>query len=119
MSHNTFPAPTAHPVQPVQPQPVQRVQPRYAAWPAGHYGPYPLFSVRVVEHTGALVAWVSQTRTVTGTYQQCLAAIAAAQRQNLIIGWWSPASLLVFNWMALDANRKARTALQQLAGVQA
>jgi len=52
----------------------------------------PIFQVCVMKHTGALMLWINQSSTVTGTYRQCDAAIRAhtsgtlrKMRQNL--GW--------------------------------
>lgn len=73
----------------------------------------PIFQVRVMRHTGALMLWISQGSTVTGTYSQCDAAIRAAQLHCLLVGWWSPVSLLLVNWIALLANFSARKTLQR------
>lgn len=75
----------------------------------------PIFQVRVMKHTGALILWVNQNSTVTGTYSQCEAAIRAAQLHCLLIGWWSPLSVLLLNWIALLVNFSARRTLQRAA----
>jgi hypothetical protein len=75
----------------------------------------PIFQVRVTRHVGALIFWYNQYRTVTGTYAQCNAAITAAQQHNLLLGWWSLASLLVWNPISLSRNASARKLLRQQA----
>lgn len=67
----------------------------------------PMYQVRVMKHTGALIFWQNQHVTVTGGYAQCKAAIDAAQSHNYGAGWWSPASVLLWNWIAINTNRKA------------
>jgi hypothetical protein len=52
---------------------------------------------------------------VTGSYAQCDAAISQAQLHNLLFGWWSLASLLVWNPVSLWQNTSARKALRQQA----
>lgn len=73
--------------------------------------PEPLFQVRVMKHTGALIFWHNQRWTVTCTRDQCEAAIDDAQSHNKTAGWWSIASLLLWNWVALATNRRARADL--------
>jgi hypothetical protein len=75
----------------------------------------PIFQVRVTKHVGALVFWYNQYRTVTGTYAQCDAALTQAQQHNLLLGWWSLASLLVWNPISLWRNSSARKTLRQQA----
>ena len=75
----------------------------------------PVFQVRVMKHTGALILWINQGSTVTGTYSQCDAAIRAAQLHCLLVGWWSPVSLFLMNWIALLVNFSARKTLQRNA----
>jgi hypothetical protein len=74
-----------------------------------------VFQVRPMKHTGLLLVWYNQRSAVTGTYAQCLAAINAAQRYNRVVGWWSVASLFLWNWIALGANRSERKRLGQQA----
>lgn len=74
----------------------------------------PIFQVRTVKHTGAMVIWINQRRTTTGTYAQCSAAIDAAQQHCLLVGWWSIASLL-WNPISLSENASARRALRRQA----
>jgi hypothetical protein len=82
-----------------------------AQWPA----PEPLFSVRLMKHTGLAVMFLNQRYTVTGTFAQCEAAIRLAQNHNLTAGWWSVASLAVWNWVALGVNASARGTLRKQA----
>jgi hypothetical protein len=70
--------------------------------------------VTVTKHTGGLVFWYNQRRTVSGAYPQCEAAINQAQLHNLFFGWWSIASLL-WNPISLWKNASARTVLRQQA----
>jgi hypothetical protein len=65
-----------------------------------------LFHVRVTKHTGLVLACYNQRYTVTGTFAQCEAAIEA-QQHNVLAGWWSFASLVVWNWVALVENLSA------------
>ena len=67
-------------------------------------------------HASSSTRWMSTRRVVTGTYAQCEQALAAAQRHNLSLGWWSMASVLLFNWIALYRNTTARSELRRLAG---
>lgn len=46
----------------------------------------PVFQVRPMKHTGMLIAWYNQRFTVTGTFDQCEAAIKSAQLHNLAAG---------------------------------
>jgi hypothetical protein len=73
----------------------------------------PLFRVRVTKHTGLVIAYYAQSYTVTGTFEQCEAAIRQAQLHNLLAGWWSFWSLAVMNWVALLENRGARKTLRR------
>jgi hypothetical protein len=76
--------------------------------------PEPVFQVTVTKHTGGLIFWYNQRRTITGTYQQCDAAITNAQRHNMLFGWWSLGSFL-WNPISLARNGSARNALRQQA----
>lgn len=71
------------------------------------------YYIRLLKHTGALIFWQQQSVSVTGTLQECEAAYRMAQTHCLAAGWWSMASLLVMNWIALFSNmsaiRKVRT----------
>jgi hypothetical protein len=90
----------------------QQQQPSYPPPPAE-----PVFQVRTVKHTGAMIFWMNQRSTTTGTYAQCEAAIDEAQQYCLLLGWWSIASLL-WNPISLSQNANARKNLQ-LQGRQA
>ena len=74
------------------------------------------YHLRIIQHTGMLLAWHQSTRQYVGTYEQCLAEYEKAQRHNLLFGWWSIASILFFNWYALIANSRAAGQLRQIAG---
>lgn len=74
----------------------------------------PYFQVQPRTHIGALLLWINQSSTVTGTYEQCAAALRNAQLQNLLLGWWSVFSL-VLNPLTLIANSTARRRLRQQA----
>ncbi len=43
---------------------------------------FPIFRVEATRRTGLLILWFSQTRVVTGTAEQCEAALTSAQRHN-------------------------------------
>lgn len=70
--------------------------------------------MRITKHTGLLLVWFNQRRTVVGSYVECAAAISAAQLHNWAIGWWSVGSLL-WNPISLRANANARKTLRQQA----
>ncbi|MGD1172240.1 hypothetical protein ACKUVQ_03580 [Mycobacterium seoulense] len=90
----------------------------YAPWQANYPSPpgnQPLFRVRIRKHTGAVVLVFNQTYTVTGTFAQCEAALHDALLHNLLAGWWSVASILGWNWIALLENHTARRNLRRQA----
>jgi hypothetical protein len=97
--------------QPANYGPQHHVPPAWPVPPAGE----PFFRVQVMKHTGILMLWLNQSYTVTGTYGQCEAAIRAAQQHNLLVGWWSPLSALMLNWIALFTNVSARKTLHHNA----
>ncbi|SUA31547.1 transmembrane protein [Mycolicibacterium fortuitum] len=94
---------------------------QHQSWPAAagsqQYPPpaEPIFQVTAMTHIGALIFWFNQRRTVTGTFDQCDAALRSAQTQNLLLGWWSFLSILIMNWNALALNMSARSKLKQEA----
>jgi hypothetical protein len=112
-----YPQPSPPAPQPV-PDPARRPDhyapgsnhPAHAAPPS-----QPLFRVRLIKHTGAVILLFNQRYTVTGTFAQCEAAIRDAQQHNLIAGWWSIASILAWNWIALISNHNARKVLRSQA----
>ena len=104
-----YPGPTAHSQAP---QPATTPYP--PPFPYRHHGE-PIFTVRLRKHTGLALAFVNQNYTVSGTFHQCEAAIKDAQRHNLAAGWWSIASIVLWNWIALAENANARKALRQHA----
>jgi hypothetical protein len=94
--------------------------PRYTAAPYPPASPFratgePIFTVHLRKHTGLMLVWLSQSYSVTGTFHQCEAAIKDAQRHNLTLGWWSVASIVLWNWIALGENANARKALRHNA----
>jgi hypothetical protein len=99
--------PYSPPVQPY-PYPLQQYPHAYPAVPSAGE---PIFQVKLIKHTGMAIAWWQHTYLVRGTYDQCLRAIREAQNLNLIVGWWSVASLLLLNWIALGSNVRARRTL--------
>lgn len=72
-----------------------------------------MFQVRTSNHTGGLVFWFNQSRTVYGTHAECAAALSRAQTHNVIFGWWSLLSLLFMNWIAIGENYVARRNLDR------
>ncbi|WP_445161923.1 DUF2510 domain-containing protein [Mycobacterium sp. Dal123C01] len=77
--------------------------------------PYRRFSVRLYQHTGAVILWHQRTFTFTGTLKQCERAYRDAQLHCLLAGWWSVVSLLVMNWIALFSNYSAIRKVRALA----
>lgn len=75
-----------------------------------------LYQLRLIRHTGMLVLWHQSIRTYQGTYEQCMAAYASAQRHNLIFGWWSIVSIIFSNWFALIQNFRSANQLKEIAG---
>ena len=75
----------------------------------------PVFQVTTMTHTGALIMFVNQRQVITGTHEQCRAAIRRAQAHNLTLGWWSFLSILIMNWVALAHNWSARSKLDEQA----
>lgn len=94
-----------------RPQAAQALLPAAPAYPRLGPNGQPLFEVRLIQHVGMAVAWSQRSYTVRGTHQQCLAAIAEAQKLNLLAGWWSMCSLLAMNWIALGNNALERRRL--------
>lgn len=123
MTHQNYP----QYAQPQYAQPAQYAQPHYAQQYYATHPPQqqptgPLFQVAVHTHIGMLLAWHSREAKFTGTYEQCLAELKRAQLQNLLIGWWSITSIVLWNWMALFMNAASRRSLRRqaiLAGVVA
>lgn len=97
----------SHPYQP--PAPYQQ--------PAAHGYPNsaPLFQISLLKHTGALIFWQQQTIRYTGSLEQCEQAYKDAQTHCLLAGWWSLASAVVLNWIALFSNMGAIRRIRQLA----
>jgi hypothetical protein len=58
---------------------------------------------------------VNQTYTVTGTFAQCEAALRDALLHNLLAGWWSMPSIVIWNWVAIVHNHQARKTLHRQA----
>ncbi len=130
-AHPYFPSqvypPAAHPYFPSQVYPPPPQPPAAAApWPvppssqASHpmhpaAGDQRLFQVRIRKHTGAIILMFNQTYTVTGTLAQCEAALRNALLHNLLAGWWSVGSALIWNWVALVENHSARKHLHRQA----
>ena len=71
--------------------------------------------MRLTEHTGALILWSQRHYTVVGTIEECEAAYRRAQNHCLGAGWWSIASLILFNWIAISGNRSAIRAVRRQA----
>ncbi|MDP7703778.1 MULTISPECIES: DUF2510 domain-containing protein [unclassified Mycobacterium] len=74
-----------------------------------------MFHISLLKHTGALIFWQQQTVRYTGTLEQCERAYKDAQTHCLLAGWWSLASLVVFNWIALFSNMHAIRQVRNLA----
>lgn len=94
--------------QPYQPPgPYQR--------PAGHGSPEPLFQINLIKHTGLVLAWQQQTVRYSGTLEQCELYYKEAQQHCLLAGWWSLASVILFNWIAIFSNMGAIKRVRNLA----
>jgi hypothetical protein len=94
--------------------------PSYVSYVPATHAPHaprhePVFQVRLMKHVGLAIAWYNRSYTVTGNYAQCQAAVTDAQHHNLAFGWWSIASVLLWNWIALATNASARKTLQRQA----
>jgi hypothetical protein len=62
-----------------------------------------------------VIFWHQQTVRYTGTLSQCEQAYRDAQTHCLLAGWWSLASIVVFNWIALFSNMNAIRKVRNLA----
>jgi Protein of unknown function (DUF2510) len=98
-----------------QPAPYQQPGQYQQSGPAGYPNSEPLFHIGLLKHTGAVIFWQQQTVRYTGTLQQCEQAYRDAQTHCLLAGWWSLASILVFNWIALFSNMSAIRKIRNLA----
>ncbi|WP_041298855.1 MULTISPECIES: DUF2510 domain-containing protein [Mycobacterium ulcerans group] len=70
------------------------------------------YYLKLIKHTGALIFWQQRSYSVYGTLPECEAAYRSAQTYNLLAGWWSLLSLLLFNWIALISNANAMRQLR-------
>jgi uncharacterized iron-regulated membrane protein len=77
--------------------------------------PYRQFSVRLHEHTGAVVLWLQRSFTFTGTLEQCEQAYRKAQLHCALAGWWGLLSLFLMNPIALSENYFAIRRVRKLA----
>ena len=90
--HGYFPAPAGYaapqqyPTRPAAPGDVRR------------------FRMTLRRHTGLMVLFLNQRYSFTGTLEECEQAYRLAQTHNLLGGWWSVASLVVWNWVCLLGN---------------
>jgi hypothetical protein len=73
------------------------------------------FSLRLTRHSGMLIAWSNQTRTVSGSFDQCEEFYNQVQRHNYLLGWWSYSSIIT-NPIIIVRNHRAMKKLQVLAG---
>lgn len=73
------------------------------------------FYIKLTRHTGAFILFVHQRVAVTGSLQDCESAYRSAQTYNLLLGWWSPFSLLLMNWIALFSNMNAIRKVRAMA----
>lgn len=95
-------------------QPYQPPPPYQQPSPAVGY-PGPLFQISLLKHTGAVIFWHQQSSRYTGTLEQCEQAYKDAQTHCLLAGWWSLASVVVLNWIALFSNMRAIRQVRDLA----
>lgn len=97
-------------------QPYQPPAPYQQQAAQGYPNSAPLFQISLLKHTGALIFWQQQTVRYTGTLQQCEQAYKDAQTHCLLAGWWSLASAVVLNWIALFSNMSSIKRIRELAG---
>ena len=100
----------------------------YPPAPAGYavpqqYPPQPAtqdgvrrFRMTLRRHTGLVMFFLNQRYSFTGTLDECEQAYRFAQNHNLLGGWWSVASLLVWNWVCLLGNYNQMQQVRRLAG---
>lgn len=96
-------------------QPYQPPGPYPQPAATGYPNSAPLFRISLLRHTGALIFWQQHTVRHTGTLEQCEQAYKDAQTHCLLAGWWSLASLVVLNWIALFSNMHAIRQVRSLA----
>lgn len=100
--------------------PPQNYGPQYAQQGYGHqqgYGQQPIFEASFVKHTGALILWQQNTTHYRGTFEQITEAYRKTQNHNYAAGWWSIASILVWNWVAIIGNSRRYKKVKQAAGI--
>ncbi len=73
-----------------------------------------VYTLKLVKHTGILVAWTNSKVIAQGDAERVRAAYRAVLRHNLLFGWWSPASFAFVNLYVLFQNRRARLKLEEL-----
>jgi hypothetical protein len=105
---------------PGYPQPGYRTPPHYPARPGYPVAPsapsdVPLFQIGLYRHTGVLIAFFTRGYAFTGTLAQCEKAYRDAQLYNLLAGWWSLASIVALNWIALGRNLHNVNKLRRIA----
>jgi hypothetical protein len=61
-----------------------------------------------------VVYWQTRRTRFEGGYETLMREYQAAQRHNLMFGWWSISSILFFNWLILFQNQRAKRQLDQL-----
>jgi hypothetical protein len=97
-----YPAPTGYPAVPQHLSPPQ----------ARFSGP---LCISLVKHTGMLMLWQHRSYRVYRTLAECEQAYRSAQLHNLTLGWWSPTSAMVMNWISLLTNALAVRKLRRIA----
>ncbi len=85
--------------------------------PHGQAYGQPIFEASFVKHTGALILWQQNTTHYRGTFEQITEAYRKTQNHNYAAGWWSIASILVWNWVAIIGNSRRYKKVKQAAGV--
>jgi hypothetical protein len=71
--------------------------------------------ISLVKHTGMLMLWQHRSYRVCGTLAECERAYRSAQIHNVTLGWWSPTSALLMNWVSLLTNALAIRKLRRIA----
>ncbi|HEY3504953.1 MAG TPA: hypothetical protein VGN37_19485 [Actinocatenispora sp.] len=95
----------------------QYQQAQYGQHPQGQYAPAGgQLEASFIKHTGMLIWWQQSTTTHTGTFEQITKAYTGAQTHNLLAGWWSISSVVVFNWWAIFRNMYEYHKVKKAAG---
>lgn len=82
--------------------------------PAQVGGPGQRYFLNLRRHTGMLILWQTRRGRFEGSYEALKREYAAAQRHNLLFGWWSISSIILMNWLTLFQNYRAMQQLNRM-----